>query len=929
MNDICVIACGVLAVDLKHVARQLGLSVDLRFLPGGLHAEPDTLRKRLQETIDEVSAAQVYKRIVIGYGICGRGTVGLRARQAPLVIPRVHDCIALFLGSDARYRKEFARHPGTYYLSAGWVDEQGEAGPRRSLGSTGDTECDDGSFQMLTQNYGGENAEYIRDFLDSWKHNYTRAAFIDTGMGDGKKRYEDLAHRMASELGWTYERLEGAHDLLIKALTADVSDKDVLVVPPESVTTYDAIRRRLTASNVEAGPLTKDAGVETREAAPLPVPSRTGIGLGIDAGGTYTDAVLFDFDANCILDKAKALTTPWDYTLGIGEALSRLDEPLLSRAKLVSVSTTLATNAIVEGRGQKVGLLVMPPCGWRENLAFKHSPLAFVNGQLKIDGTELEAIDAEQVRAVARRMVDKEGVGGFAVGGYASHVNQAHELAIMDILVEETGLGVTCAHELSEDLNYRVRAETAALNARIIPCLQELLNRLGVALAAYKIDAPVMIVRSDGSMMNMTLAHERPLDTILSGPAASVAGAAWLSGLADALVTDIGGTTTDTALVRNGVVELCADGAMIGGWQTHIPALNLRTLGLGGDGHVRLEDDKIRFGPERVGPIAWLAACCAGAAETLSWLEQRVAAGGVNADDLVIYAAVGSANEHVLSDDEKRLMVLLEQRPRCMAETIEAMGKPHPMFVPWQGLVKRHIVQRCALTPTDALHAVGRVKLWDRAAAKSACRWYAKLMGREAETFAEMLLDEFERQLACELLKKQIDGHANLKDLEAQPAALALLERAFDGEVDGCQMRVELRRPVVGVGAPAGCFVPGAAKLLHTVAIVPEHADVANAVGAITGCVSFHRHVSISVDEQGIFRLGGVPDAPVFQKIEAATAYAESYLRQALSEMAGRAGAVEIEVRIRIDDSSARATDGQAVFVGRTIKGHASGQAGL
>ena len=136
-QKITVIACGVLAADLRHLAPTLGREINLHFLPGGLHATPERLRIELQKAIDEISRSEAPERIVIGYGVCGRGTVSLHARTVPLVIPRVHDCIALFLGSDAEYRRQFAAHPGTYYLSAGWVEEKGDGGPRRNMGSDG------------------------------------------------------------------------------------------------------------------------------------------------------------------------------------------------------------------------------------------------------------------------------------------------------------------------------------------------------------------------------------------------------------------------------------------------------------------------------------------------------------------------------------------------------------------------------------------------------------------------------------------------------------------------------------------------------------------------------------------------------------------------------------------------------------------------
>jgi len=108
-----VIACGVLAVDLQAAARRLGIDVSLEFLPGGLHSRPMELRQRLQERIDAASSRRRADMIAVGYGVCGLGTAGLHARNLPLALPRVNDCIALFLGSDRAYKEQFAKSPGT------------------------------------------------------------------------------------------------------------------------------------------------------------------------------------------------------------------------------------------------------------------------------------------------------------------------------------------------------------------------------------------------------------------------------------------------------------------------------------------------------------------------------------------------------------------------------------------------------------------------------------------------------------------------------------------------------------------------------------------------------------------------------------------------------------------------------------------------
>jgi hypothetical protein len=135
-----VIACGVLGIDLRDLAGRLGLEVSLQFLPGGLHSTPLELRRQLQEAIDEATARRMGDMIAIGYGVCGLGTVGIHARTIPLAIPRVHDCIALFLGSDRAYKEQFSRYPGTYYISAGWVQEKAtpqSSGDNKSKWSAG------------------------------------------------------------------------------------------------------------------------------------------------------------------------------------------------------------------------------------------------------------------------------------------------------------------------------------------------------------------------------------------------------------------------------------------------------------------------------------------------------------------------------------------------------------------------------------------------------------------------------------------------------------------------------------------------------------------------------------------------------------------------------------------------------------------------
>jgi len=923
-----VIACGVLAVDLQDAARRLGIDVSMQFLPGGLHSTPQELRRRLQEAIDQASAAHLGDMLAIGYGVCGMGTVGIHARNLPLIVPRVHDCIALFLGSDAAYKEQFARYPGTYYIAAGWVEEKAQPQSTTARGPEQQARRDE-EFDRLVGKYGRENAEAIRTFLTSWQRNYQRAAFIDTGVGSSRRRYAQIARAMAEEFGWRYEELRGTGELLGKLLTQRSSSDEVLVVPPHHVTVYDAVSRGLKAVPVWAGDNRRGENVRTLvfEAEDDDGPgAAVRLGLGIDAGGTYTDAVLFDFADDTLRQKAKALTTKWDLRVGIDEALDRLDAEALRQVDLVAVSTTLATNAIVEGLGQKVGLLIMPPYGLFEPGDIAHRPIAVIDGRLEIDGTEIAPIDPDQVRRVAREMLAAQQVGAFAVAGFASHNNPAHELEVQRVLREETRLAVTCGHEVSEGLNYRVRAATAALNARIIPCLQELLEEVRGSLARRGIRAATMVVRSDGSLMSVPAALERPIETILSGPAASVAGACHLAACGDAVVVDVGGTTTDTAVIENGAVRTCEDGASVGGWRTHVRALDMRTLGLGGDSHVVREKRRLHIGPRRVAPVCWLAARQPRTAEAIDWLDRHLDYFHASTRGMDLLAVNGHPHKLELDDAEREIVRRLSDRPHSAAELAAATGAVAWQFLPLARLEAAHVVQRSALTPTDLLHAAGRMAVWDAAAAARACELVARLAGAPPEQFARGALQQVVRRLAVELLKKQLGDGVDGDEIDRSPAATALIDNFLAGGTDALRVRLQLRRPIVGIGAPVHCFLPEAAKLLETEAIVPPHADVANAIGAVTSQVRIRRKVRIVPNERGRYSLYGLADAPSFREFDEAHDFAVAELLRLVREQARLAGTRQTAVQIVAADRLAATADGGELFIARTLEARLAGR---
>jgi len=655
------------------------------------------------------------------------------------------------------------------------------------------------------------------------------------------------------------------------------------------------------------------------------VPPQARLGLGIDAGGTYTDAVVYDFARRAVLAKSKALTTKWDYTEGIGNALAGLPARLLGRVDLAAVSTTLATNAIVEGRGQKVGLLLMPPYGIFDPADVPHEPKAVVGGRLEIDGREISPPDLAEAGRLARAMAERHGVGAFAVSGYASTVNPAHERQVKAAAAEATGLSVTCGHELSELLNFRTRATTAVLNARIIPLLRRFLCDVEAALAARGIHAPVMVVKGDGTLMSAQAAIERPIETILSGPAASVAGARYLTRHQDALVVDVGGTTTDTAALSAGVVRTEASGARVGGWKTHVTALDMRTVGLGGDSLVTFERGELRVGPTRVAPVAWLAAHCPGSGEALDYLAARLGDLDGSTRPMELLALTGRHDALRLREDEARILRLLAERPHSVAELVEKAGSLHHQLLPVARLEQHYVVQRCGLTPTDLLHCEGLFRRWDAAAAERLCGLVGAICGSRPDELRERVFNLMIGRLATELLKKQLDDVTQPDAMDDCPACQALLKNLLGGGNGDFAVRVKLSRPIIGLGAPVRFFLPQAARLLGAKAVIPPHADVANAIGAITSNVVVTRHARIEPNAAGGFAVHGLPEARDFAHLHDAHAYARAELERLVRAQARAAGTSTRDVDLDARDRISAAADGTEIFLERLLTAQLAG----
>ena len=671
------------------------------------------------------------------------------------------------------------------------------------------------------------------------------------------------------------------------------------------------------------------------------------LALGIDTGGTYTDAVVVDQDTGGVLAAAKALTTRQNLAMGIGQALlqvfsaaSRTIAGFKPEAvELVALSTTLATNALAEGQGGVVSLILIGydpelirQFGFHRDLAT--DDVVYIRGGHDASGDQVAPLDEDAARAAI--LTRRYKVEAFAVSGYFGVRNPAHELRVRAMVQDLTGLPVTCGHELTTQLNAIQRATTVALNAHLILPLRELICSVQQTMDHLSIRAPLMVVKGDGSLVRADWAMQRPIETILSGPAASVVGAWHLAGCRDMWAVDVGGTTTDIAALHDGRPVLNPAGARVGGWKTMVEAVDVHTAGLGGDSHVQVDHaGNMRIGPRRAVPLSLLACQHPEIMEDLQHYlaERRNVSEGTRPPErngVTEFVMPLRTPPVELSAEDRSLLETLSGGPQSLATLVGRLRNEVYLKQRLESLEVRRLIQRAGFTPTDALHVLGRYQAWNVEAARLGAEWLAARLEVSVEAFCEQVVHRMSDRVTTELVSKVLEDEVGQPRWEAEPSATALLNRALDGssrhELD---CRLSLRHPLVAIGAPVRAYMPRVAEQLHTELAIPPHADVANAVGAVAGGVVQRIRVLISQQERvppiRLHLPDGVRD---FADIEQAVRYAQQVISQLAEDMARRAGAeaAQIETKMERHDHQAITSRGEAVYLGTELLFTAAGR---
>jgi len=672
-----------------------------------------------------------------------------------------------------------------------------------------------------------------------------------------------------------------------------------------------------------------------------------GYALGIDTGGTFTDAVLLNA-ARDVVAASKSLTTRFDLAQGIAASLDGLPADWLAQVELVSLSTTLTTNSVVEGKGSPVCALLLgydahqiKTSGLVDLLG--HEAIESLPGGHDAGGVALAALDEAACRAAIAKHASR--VSAFAISATFAVRNPAHEMQVRAWVQELCDVPVTCGHELASSLGAPRRALTAALNARMISHVKTLIDSVQRTLAQRHIDAPLMIVKGDGSLINVASALQRPVSTVLSGPAASVLGACALSGLQNAIVADMGGTTTDIAVVRGGLPALSFDGAMVGNWRPMIEAVKVYAIGLGGDSEVRLQGGEgLTIGPRRVLPLSLLVHQHPQFLAVLQRQQSEIP----HASQMRFAQALSADPAHLgrLNDSELRAWERLCQGP---VDLEAANINDRDLARAVARLERKGLAIYTGFTPSDAAHVLGMSDHWNTEAAVCAARIWARQMRHmyglgkwplgDPVAPARDVVAKVTDTICQKLIEAGLNDAGQMNEANAGKVATLLTAMALGRNASGpagkptdadaqhpvfaLQFSPDL--PLVGVGAPAGSYYPAVARGLGVRLVVPPHAHVANAVGAVLGQVAQRVHITVTQPVRGIFKVF-TPGGPVdFRKLDEALDHARALAAKEAYARALAAGAAAVELSFgQLDNRVENEIDGD-VFFESTVSVTASG----
>lgn len=548
--------------------------------------------------------------------------------------------------------------------------------------------------------------------------------------------------------------------------------------------------------------------------------------LGIDTGGTYTDAVIID-DNKRVIAKAKSFTTHENLAKGIDKCLIKMSEPMLCKIKHVHLSTTLAVNSILERKFERVGLLqigkeidVDPPANYVLTIGNA------IHAECKFAASE-KISQIKQISKMFSGNVDYVTVTSANTGKAYS---EEHMTA--DIIKTELGLDVFCASDYSHIEDYTDRTIKSMFTVYLVPMIDSLINNVKGVMEGRGIHAELKIVNAMGTLITCDEVRKNPLSTLFSGLAASVKGGLALTENRDFLLVDMGGTSTDITRIIDRRFREVRTKSKIREFLINENTMDVQTFGIGGDSHIKINlMGKITAGPQKAIPICVMSSIYPYLVNELQMCRKPDNYEMITAQEVDCFIGVKGHMGRNLTSDEKQIAEYLVDNPHNIF-IIADKFKRDPDALHLDKLMRAGAVKLISITPTDILHSEGEYTAWDVKGANAAIRHMAKQLG----VTKTLCIQQVKRVITEILTKACMQSIANFEkqcfSFDESSAASFLLERFHGNESSILSVDFGINKPVVALGAPSAAWLKEVTEKLNTELIIPENGEVANAFGA-------------------------------------------------------------------------------------------------
>ena len=657
------------------------------------------------------------------------------------------------------------------------------------------------------------------------------------------------------------------------------------------------------------------------------------IAIGIDTGGTCTDAVVYDTDRHQVLTWGKQLTTRHNLKTGILNALNELDPEQVRKADYVALSTTLATNACVENKGGRAKLIfigVKPKAVLRMDGIYglpDPDDIYFMSGDPRGLREKDCNPDWEQFENDVESFRNYDSVAIVQIN--PRYNDGEYEKTAENILLKHFDMTCVRGYELYQELNVLKRGATALLNARLIPIMKKFFDSIERSFLELGIDLPIVIVKSNGNIMTKEYAEKRPVDTLLCGPAASVMGALERSGARDGIVIDIGGTTSDVAVVKRGVPITAKTGINVGKWNTMVKGISIDTFALGGDTAVNYHNGMLSLDSRRVIPLCVLAHEHPEVTGKLERLVKRKAAYGYPAHEFFLIADEPE-DKSKYTRNEQLIIRRLSKGPMIYDELAETIGIS-PYIFRIGRLEDEGVVMRSGVTPTDVMHLKGDFTAYDSLAAELGIEYLSHATSMNRNEICDEIYNLAKERLYNNLVRILMNRETAGSMSEQEEALLEQMStRMFRNREDHREsMFIDsafvAREPIIGIGGPSAVFLDDVAAALETEKMYPEYREIANAIGATVGRIVCSCSLKIEPDMNRHwgpnYYLMGAGDISGINSYEQARTKAAAIVRSRVEELMHKEGAADVsDIEISFDEEFYRVKESaEPIFVQTTV----------